>query len=69
MLEVKTFVIDSTVALYLDSIVIQAPFAIGLDWYGFVHLLKQMEDCGFGAGINCPYYKRVWQAVTPNRQP
>jgi hypothetical protein len=69
MLEVKTFVIDSFAALDFDSVVVQTPFAVRLDWYSFVYLLKQVEDCWIRAGVNCPDYMRVRQAMTPNRQP
>jgi hypothetical protein len=65
MLEVKTFVIDSVVALYLDSIVIQTPFAIGLDRYCLVYLLKKMVDGGIRAGVDCPDDGCVREAMTP----
>jgi len=68
MLEMKAFVVDSSAAFDLDSIVIQTPLAIGLDWNGIVDLLKQVVDCGVRSGVNCPDHKRVREAMTPDRQ-
>src|ERR1700753_2494695 len=68
VLKVKAFVIDSAVALYLDSIVIQAPFTIGLDRYRFIDLLKQMVYGGVRAGVDCPNYERVREVMTPYGQ-
>jgi hypothetical protein len=68
MLKVKAFVIDSVVALYLDSIVIQTPFTIGLDRYYLVYLLKKMVDGGIRTGVDGPDDGRVREAMAPYGQ-